>query len=448
MNKKRWALTLFGILLVAGYIKLFYKTYSEKVVVENADGIATLDVKRITNTVIWQYITTPSLWKMGSLFSASDKVSWDDMVKIPDYVFIFHIKEQPAKAWYTVLQIKDRTDFEKGLVQFQFQNRPGTKEYFSTQYGIEYIQNGEQLLVGNLAVEDKQYIRQAADLLFIQQKYINKETLQKNIDAASHFSFQLNQASGIKEMMVTGNFDKHSLSLEAAISPSAPFTFSSNIFKYVSGDVCALGFTQPPANLYKSIPDSVKLKASRLLNFDIDSLMEPGNHYYQLDVKGIKTRLDSAISYEYDNDFNQVEKVVVNNVDEPSFKMNVSGFNVSGIYSYWKNNQKLEETPEGALFTPMPLVKSYAELESPTDLSITSNNYKRELRDATFNGILYLHLSLSKIPASVLKYLPDNIVHTTSNIESADLSVKNGRGKIQMNLQLIKKENDSPIISW
>ena len=96
----------------------------------------------------------------------------------------------------------------------------------------------------------------------------------------------------------------------------------------------------------------------------------------------------------------------------------------------------------------MPLVKSYAELESPTDLSITSNNYKRELRDATFNGILYLHLSLSKIPASVLKYLPDNIVHTTSNIESADLSVKNGRGNIQVNLELVKRKNDSPIISW
>lgn len=448
MNKKRWALLLVGVLLVAGYIKLFYKTYSEKVVVENADGIATLDVKRITNTVIWQYITTPSLWKMGSLFSSSDKVSWSDMVKIPDYVFIFHIKEQPAKAWYTVLHIKDKPDFEKGLVQFQFQNRPGTKEYFSTQYSIEFIQNGEQLLVGNLAVEDKQYIRQAADLLFIQQKYINKETLQKNIDAASHFSFQLNQASGIKEMMVTGNFDKHSLSLEAAILPSTSFNFSSNTFRYVSGDVCALGFTQPPANLYNNISDSVKLKASRLLNFDIDSIMKPSNQYYQLDIRGIKTRVDSAISYEYDKDFNQVEKVVVNNVDEPVFKLNISGNNVSDIYNYWKNHQKIEETPAGALFTPMPLVKSYAELESPTDLSITSNNYKRELRDATFNGILYLHLSLSKIPASVLKYLPDNIVHTTSNIESADLSVKNGRGNIQVNLELVKRKNDSPIISW
>lgn len=446
MSKRRWALLLFGILLIIGYIKLFYKTYTEKAVVDNADGIAALDVKRITNTIIWQYITTPSLWKPGSWFSSSDKVSWDDMVKIPDYVFIFHIKDQPAKAWYTVLEVKNEKDFAKGLLQYGFEKRAGTQEYFSKQYDIECIQNGEQLLVGNLSVEGKQYIRQAADMLFTQKKYISKESLEKNIKAASHFSLQLNQAGGIKEMMLTANFDKTSVTVEADIDPLQSFSFSSQQFYYCSGDLCAAGFTQPPFNLYNSIPDSIKLKASRFLNFNIDSVMEPGNQYYQLDLKGIKTRADSAISYEYDKDFNQVEKVVINNVDEPVFKLNVSGYNVSGIYEYWKNNQKIEETPEGDLFTPMPLVKSYVNFESPTILSITSNNYKRERRDVSFDGLLFLHVSLSKIPASFLKYLPDNFTKATANIESLHLTVQQQR-EIHMKIQVIKKKNDLPIIN-
>ena len=85
MSKKKWALVLLAGLLVFGYIKLFYKTYSETSIAKSADCIVVVDVKRIINTVIWNYITTPSQWKIGKLFSKkSDEISLKDMFVLPD----------------------------------------------------------------------------------------------------------------------------------------------------------------------------------------------------------------------------------------------------------------------------------------------------------------------------------------------------------------------------
>ena len=64
--------------------------------------------------IIWNFITTPSQWKNSDLFSSSDddKVSWDDMIALPDYVFVFHKTGQPDNAFYTVVQVNDKEDFE------------------------------------------------------------------------------------------------------------------------------------------------------------------------------------------------------------------------------------------------------------------------------------------------------------------------------------------------
>ena len=89
MSKKKWLLLLLCILLVFGYIKLFYKTYNENTIPKTADCIIAIDVKRITNTILWNIITTPSQWKLGGVFFGDKEGRWRDMITIPDYIFLF-----------------------------------------------------------------------------------------------------------------------------------------------------------------------------------------------------------------------------------------------------------------------------------------------------------------------------------------------------------------------
>jgi hypothetical protein len=451
MNKKRWALLILVILLLAGYYKLFYKTWSNEGVVKNADCIIALDVKRITNTLIWNFITTPSQWKSSDLFSSSldDKVSWDDMISLPDYVFVFHKAGQPDNAFYAVVQVNDKEDFEKGLKQFHFE-KTTAGSYVSKEAGIELVQSENKLLLGNAAVEDKKYFLQVADELFNKKEFIAKDSLKNYTSANNHLfamvPFNQNSFSGSGNIFITGNFNKNSIIFSASLQPKPGINFITNQFKYSDSSLCSVGCTQPWPDVKKLLPGSSWSNISKAVNFNIDSLLLQSNHCYQLDVAGIYPRTDSAISYTYDNDFNPVEKVVVNKVEEPAFNFTVNGDSVSNIYSYWNNSGKIEKTGDSNLFTPVPFVKSCCKIKNDKTLAITSGNYTTAAADKSIDCIFFSKLLLTKMPTSLLHYFPPDVLKAVKNIESAEATITNEKGQIIFLMRFNKKKNDLPLI--
>ena len=447
MSKKKWAFLLLFIGLLVAYYKLFYKTFNEKVVAKNADCIVALDVKRIINTVIWNVITTPSQWKKPSIFSSDEKINWDDMVKVPDYVFIFHSANQPANAWYTVLEIKNKSDFDEGLQQYGFEKRDDL--YVSKQLGIVLLRSGDSLMLGNLAVADAKFIKEAANELFVKKQYSTKAILEKNVEAGSHLTVQLFENAFLKkEVLIKANFDKSSVTINASINPVNQLSFTQNNFSYSNSSLFAMGFTQPPATVYGLLTDSNRASISKALNFNIDSLLLPNNNYYSLDIAAIQPRIDSAISYTYDDNFNRIENIVVNNVLEPSFNFTVNGSGIGKVYDYWQNNGKFESTDKGDLFIPMPFVKSYCSKKNDVQLNITSRNYLATPTDKNINCIFFLNMLLTKIPAALMKYFPDTVIKAIDNIESVQIQAQKNNEQIDVQCSFNKKKNDLPIIKW
>lgn len=449
MNKKKWALVLLAAMLVFGYIKLFYKTYSEKVVAQNADCIIILDVKRITNTLIWNYITTPGQWKTGKLFSKKgDEVSWKDMFDLPDYIMAFHANNQPANAWYLLLNIKDKTDFEKGLQQFQFE-KINEHEHISKIYGIRFFTDGDKVLLANAAVEDTAYLADVADQLFNKKAYIASEALTKAIKAKSHLAVYIYPNSFLqKEAVISANFNKREIKLSGTFIPAKQYYFSEASFQYNSESLCTSGFTQPPPGAYALLNKNFKEKISTALNINIDSVLKPDNKLYSLNLATIRQRTDSAISYTYDDEFNKVEKVVVNDIQEPAFDFMITGDNVSAIYDYLFRNNKLEKTTAGDLFTPMPLVKSYCSIKNENQLNIAAAGFGSTAEDKSIKAIFFLNMALSKVPANLQKYLPDDIAKALSNIAAIKLSATKNNDEVVLSAVFEKMKNDLPVIKF
>ncbi|MCC6287016.1 MAG: hypothetical protein IT249_03960 [Chitinophagaceae bacterium] len=443
-RKKRWLVIIVAAIAVTVYFFLFFKTYSETGITSNADHIISLDVKRITNTVIWTYITTPSLWKVGKIFSSSGKVDWKDMVKIPDYIFIFHVKDQPLNAWYTVLEIKDEGDFNKGLALYGFSNIPGTQRYASKETGLECIRFRDKLLIGNLAVENKALIAETAAQLFVRENHIDKNRLRRITKAAEHLAWDFNGNELLKNINGGASFNNNSITarvnafINTAIEP-APVKFNKP-----EGFLLSAGFVQPPGELYRLIGDSSKQKASRWLNFNIDSLFLPGNSHYQTGIKNFINKTDTAVTYAYDADFNQVENKVINKIWEPSFSFEAYGRDISGIYNYWNRNKNIEKTPEGDLFTAMPFVKSYCSTGGGSLLSIRSYNYSQPVTvTATDSCFLYASLDVLKIPDSLVKYLPDHIRPFLRKIASVFVIAKSvTRQRITVDASIDKRKGE------
>lgn len=449
LNRKKWALLILSVVLIFGYIKLFYKTYNVNVVPKTADYIIAIDVKRITNTILWNIITTPSQWKIGGISSGKGgEINWRDMVKIPDYIFIFHTKNQPENAWYTVLQVKNENDFVKALQQYQFE-KLNSNEYVSKEVGIHIFKNGDKILVGNAATENKKYITTVAEELFIKKAYIAKETLAKVTDAKSHVAMHI-AANGFlqQDAIVIGKFDKQKMEINATIIPNKKYIFTQNNFKYTGSSFFTLGFTQPSSTVYNLLSNSSKVNISKALNLNIDSVLLQSNKWYSIDIIGMKPRVDSAITYTYDDDFNKVEKVVVNNVEEPAFNFTIAGDSITHIYNYWQSNNKLEQTNAGQLFVPMPFVKSYCSIQNKNELNITSANYQFMPTSQNINCIFFAHMLFSKTPKVLFNFLPDDVMKTIANIESLQIIAQQKQEQILLHAIFNKKKNDLPLVEW
>jgi hypothetical protein len=448
MTKKKWALLILFGALMFGYIKLFYKTYNEEAVAKSADCVILLDVKRITNTLIWNFVTTPEQWNTGNVFnkSAAKEINWKDMLQIPDYVQGFHVKNQPANIWYVVLKVKDETDFNKGLQRYNF-NKINSNEYISTVTGIHIFKNGNKILLANTVAENNNYLSDVADEIFIKKMFLPKEKLLKAIAAKSHAAIYIAANKFLQQDgIVTGNFNNNKIEINSTLTPNKQYGFTESSFSFASNSLCTSGFTQPSPEVYNLLSDSIKKDISKALSINIDSVLLPDNKQYNLDIQEIKSRTDSAITYTYDDDFNKLEKVVVNNIQEPAFKFTVLGDNVTFIYKHWLRTNKIDQTDTGQLFVAIPFVKSYCALKNEKELNITAANYKLQQTDKTINCVLFLNILLSKIPADLLKYLPENVINAIANIKSIRLEANKKTEQLIINCILQKKKNSLPLV--
>lgn len=443
MNKKKWFLLILAGLLIFGYIKLFYKTYSNNAVPHSADRIAVIDVKRVINTLIWNFITTPGQWRSSKKPKAAKAgINWRDVIELPDYAFAFHSAGQPESAWYMLLNVKNEDAFSQAAKELELA-QVNAHEYAGG--GIWIYKEGKQILIGN-GRTDTTYLHQAASELMVKKMYAPKETLAKAVDAKSHLAIYIAPNSFLqKEVILTANFDKNSITINGALTPAKAFAFSEADFNYSSRSIFAAGFTQPSSGVMSSIGENDKANISKVLGFDADSFFLASNKSYAVDFAGVRSRVDSAVTYTYDDDFNKVEKVTVNNVEEPSYNFTVTGDSTSNIFNYLQRSQKLEKTDRGSLFLPFPFVRSYC-ATTPGQLNITADNYKPAAADKHEKAIFFLQLIFSSIPPAYLKYLSDDQQKAISNLESVEISARKDGDKVVLKGSILKKKNDRAII--
>ncbi len=448
MNKKKWALAILLVLAIFGWYKLFYKTYNINAVAQNADAIIAVDVKRITNTLIWQFITTPSQWKISSGSSKKDTtISWKDIIELPDYIFAFHLKNQPNNIWHTKFNLKEGVKIDRALDGYNFKSI-GENKYFNDQMGVLVFYASKEILVSSMSLSDTAFVQQAIDELFTQKKFIAKETLNKLIDAKSHLAALVTANNFLQEnAIVKANFNKEKISINSTFTPQVKYAFTESDFSFSNNSLLALHFTQPTPEMYNLLDVATKQKIAKVLNFNTDSLFVASNKKYELHINNFVNRVDSAITYTYDDEFNKIEKVVVNNVQEPMYNFTINGDSVNKIFNYWQQAKLIEKTAAGNLFTTIPFVKSYCTTTN-NQLIIKPINYTALQTNNNFKGIFYLQLLLSKIPENLVNYLPNNISKVMSNLNDVKISAQQKNKQIEINCVVNKKKNNLPILKF
>ncbi len=431
-------------------IKLFYKTYQVKRVAQSADLVITINKKNIINTLLWDALTTPSQWNLKSIFSSAKKdSSWLQMVDLPDYIFLFHSAGQPGNIYYSVNEIDGEKDFSNGLKKYHFTKTEITQlyeEYYSAENGVALIKNGNTFLAAFLQPDQFSYASKTAIELFKNQQYISKAIVEKTINVSSHVACWVKKNEFLQaDAVLKANFDKEQININGSLTPATMYQFKEADFSYSDSCLANIAFVKPSGAAWSILPENFKRKLSNMLSGNADSLLS-GNAAMQLSLQSIKPKIDSAITYIYDDDFNKIEKVVVDNIMEPSLQISIKGDSVNRLYEHWRANQKTEVTPAGELLVLMPFVKSYITGKSPSVLEVTSYNFSPLPGTTTIKSIAFCYINFDKIPDETKKYFPDGLLQFLQNIDKGNLVLRNTKAELELEITLRKKQNDLPVI--
>ena len=453
MRKWKWGILIGCIAVLTGWYFLFYKSYNRQAISANADMVLAIDVKRNFNSLLFYYISTPSAWKFGSIFRTRTKDSltdWKAAVKLPDYLFIFHVKDQPAKAWYCRLEVKNKAAFERLMSAYNFKQGPeknGQSFFYADELGIGIIKKEDQLLIGTIGANDASLLQAVMRDLFDKKNFMPVSVIEEIIRPANHFTLYVQKNNFLKEDLIcNGNFSNGQLKIESLLRPADQYAFKEDSFDLATGSLLNLAIAHPSPEVYWLLPGTVKAKLSTAFGFNIDSLFTPDNRKYHLDIAGIKTRVDSAVSYVYDDDFNKVEKVVVNTVREPSFNFLVVGKRPELVVSYWIKNKNILKDESGKLFTPVPFVKTYVTIAQTDSLTVRSANYTISPNLHRISCIGYLDIRMSLLPTNAGAYLPDKIEKCINKLDDLKLLVSQKQGLVKINLTLTARNKKSPFL--
>ncbi len=431
-------LLFFGILIVLLAIcwKLFYQSFNEKQIHQDADRILIIDKKRLQNKVIWEFITTPSLWDI-SFEDSDEKWSWKNSgLKIEDYVCFFYLE----KGYYWSTEITNKDDFEKTIHHLDFKEERIDDDFvrfFSEKDKIEGIQYEDKILWSR-ATEKEKTIKVAKEL-FIEKKYFDKNKMERVLS-------KMNEGSvWIKENQFLKNNTWFDITLnDTIIKIQSDFQLNE---KYKTEEQQFIYDTTSWINLNYSfhgneenlIKNSWKKKLNKWMGFSIDSILMTRPKTLSFSLQKMKSRVDSAITYEFDDNFNEIKVIQENKVNEPSFLLNLEGNSNNLVLDYLKKKKIVDSQN---IFINIPLVKTKA-ITSPKSFQLISENYQKEVVSDSIKAVLFATINFNQIDSSY--YFDDKNAKIwnqgITKIKKATLKVNDKKSKLTFDLSIQTKEN-------
>ena len=324
MKKKYIFLIIIVLLSIGVYFLFFHKDKSLKYIPDNADIVVLIDVKKAKRQYISSYLMHPSKW-FEEKNGAKNKISVTDSgLETPDFLQIFHLNNTKTSEWYTVLEINDKEKLSAFLKDRKFIN--DEKGIFKNNQFFVRI-NGEKCIVGT------------SDLNFNNIGKPFSEKFRNNVlNADSFMDDGLGSISFISELR-TQNFSIELKDDEIEIKNK----HNSTDFELLISD------------LYKK---------SQFLDAELDSenIKKIGSVFKEnftdstsvnhLKMSANLTQVnDTIVSYEYDDNFNEIEKISYQKIVQPDFEIVLQTSNPEKAWTYFQNKKWINAKNQ---FTAIP----------------------------------------------------------------------------------------------
>lgn len=359
MKKKYIALIITILLSVGVYFLFFHKDKNLKYIPENTDIVVLIDVKKATRQYISSFLTHPSKWVEDDE-KDKNKISISNSgLEIPDFLQIFHLKSTEISEWYTIFEINDKAKFLTFLKDRKF------------------ISDGKDLFKNNqlfIKIEYGRCIVGTSDLNF---KNIGKPFSQKFrnevLNADSFIDTGLGSISFISELR-TQNFSIHLKDDEIEIKNEQN---SANFESLISDLNKETQFLNVELN-----SENIK-KISSVFKENITDSTAVNHLKMSVNLAEVN---DPIVSYGYDNQFNEIEKVSYQKIIQPNYEILLQTSNPDKTWNYFQQKRWINAQNQ---FTAIPFQPNLIS-KRKNQLSIKSTQKAVKLNETKNQNYIFI----------------------------------------------------------
>lgn len=415
----------------------FHKNFDQEGIPQNADGIAMVDVKNIQNYLVFSFLKNPSEWKWDTTsFEFKKRFNLSQFgINIPDYLAFFHIDNQPISQWFVTLKIDDEVLFEKVIAKEHFSKtilQSGMNFYYSNAKMLLIIKHSNQILVANVSEKQKQIAIKVAEDLFFRKLFLDFKAIEKTIDTNNAVTFWIKKNSLLKE---DGILNLKLEDQEITVDGQLKLNFKKESqFSQNPNALLFLGFDFEMIRKHNFLKRN-SVKINKVIGFDLDSILVNNPTKTELLLNEIVEKKDSAISYDYDDDFNPIKKVVVHSSREPSFYFSMQTANSKKVFNYLKAKNAIDNHN---VFVNFPLAKTQTSIQNNA-LTLEANPLKNRVFQTSSPKIGYLQIHFNKLHPKDWHYVIDKNQSfrflKPFEVLTIELSSKNNSGFFQARLK-------------
>jgi hypothetical protein len=396
------------LLLVLGSVAIFYwywchKNFDEKSIAQNTDGIVLVDVKNIRNYFILSCLKNPSQWKLGTTKTKKKFDLSNFGIETPDYLAFFHLENQPISQWFAVAKIENETDFVKAMTKENFSKKTlqnGINVYYSKHLNICITKQSSQILFAFIPEKQIEIAAKVAEDLFLKKLFFDAEKIEKTNYSKNAITIWIKKNRFLeKDGIVAVNLENEEILAQGQIQLKAKYKKESQ-FSQNPNTLLSLGFNFEFIQNQEFITKN-SAKINKMIGFDLDSILMYRPTKTELLLNEMIEKRNSAVSYDYDDDFNPIKKVVVHSSREPSFYFSIQTDNSQKVFDYLKGKNAIDNHQ---VFVNFPLAETKTFVKNKAlafEANLPQHNYPRTSR----TKIAYLRINFEKLQAKDWRYL-------------------------------------------
>ncbi|NII81659.1 MULTISPECIES: hypothetical protein [unclassified Pedobacter] len=429
------AIVLLLLIFFAGVIK--YRRYqSERTLIpKNVTGIVKINVDELGRTLASNMLSNLGYYFKSDLKNDTTNLNSPDKfnngLKIPASIYFYTIERKP-QIYFSRFEIENINDFENSLRHLMhldiIKRTEGTNIARSKLGNVVIYYNSKSAAV-SLSVKAENLDDPLMDILnqknFIK---INDSKFKYSTKSLAHIAFETAQHQGsidfengvinLNDLFLSGDILASNKPLHHHLNPSSTASFWLNV----------------------SIkPDKDKIYKFKNFSFEQDSLLKYYNGNLNFEWTNSITQTDSIITYEYNDDFEKVEKVGLRKRNIPSISINV-GSKGNGLKNYLANQGLINLDSNLVNKNAFPLYKVFVNSSNENLNFATVKNQNTSTSNIVSTDFLYLNVDLIKLGKQLEAPFMTSYFKALKNLEVKGKLLDGKRVKIDGKLKL-KDEN-------